>query len=544
LKGFGQKARRVGKTIREKGEQFLRSSSSRQGPPRPTYDSNAHAGDDKNVGVVLQKMGIFEGIANSAVLEKQPTKVQPGRGNDPEPSTAAAPSYRPYVGQPTFPPRFYADNPDVFTHLGRIPNGTQVAPAELPEDRGFDAIAEAEDRYDRLFQPYPRSTSFRPPRNHLSKAKAHPAAISSAPRARRAIPAAADRSAPYPLSPINEKGFAAPALLNPGRSGVMTAVESKSSAPGSTIQPMNRASLHLGTGFTLPNKSAFSLPARAQVAELSGADVNSDRSLRRGSRSLPALKIDFDRHNDIYSIFGQPAAEDKTKSAREQSSSSELEVKAKTQQHRIPRRAVPVRSSSLEANKSAIMESHVTPETAVEAADSGSPVSPLDATFEADLQERVAPSSRTSMTGNDEPAALARTATSISVKRVKAAPVVEVRKLAGPVPPGESHQMTGSLLDGPVPSALQSKQLSTTSTYSRRDWNWGRFVDHEYEDPAVAHSRHFREKKAWAKHNNGALIAFAGDDEEKAKDDKRKSLMTFMKDQSVGDLLDFFESKK
>jgi hypothetical protein len=548
LKGFGQKARRIGKTIREKGEQFLRNGSSRHGPPRPMYDLNAHAGDDENVGVVLNNMGSFEGIANNTAPEKPlptPSKLQLGRVNNPEASTAAAPSYRPCVGEPPFPPRFYANNPDVFTHQGRIPNGTQVAPAGLPEDHGFLAVAEAEKRYNELFQPHARPSSSGPRFNDTAKTKACPAAVSLTARARRVFPASADRSAPYPLSPAIEKGFAAPALLNHGRSGVMRAIESKFLAEGSTTQPLDQASLHLGTGITLTSNSAFSLPARAQIAELSaGADVTPDRSLRHGSRSLPALKIDFDRHNDIHSIFGPPVTEGKTEIAREEASTSELEAKAQKQQHRIPRRAVPNQTSSIEVIQNAITAHLVTPQTGVKTADAGSPVSPLDVTFKASHQQRFVPSSCTSQRGDDGPAELAHTATSRSVKRVKAAPVIEVRKLAGPVPIDESRQTTASLLDGPISSVLQSKQLSTTSKYSRCDWNWGRFVDDGYEDPAVAHSRHFREKKAWAKHNNGALIAFASDDEEKAKDDKRKSLMTFMKDKSVGDLLDFFESKK
>ena len=167
-------------------------------------------------------------------------------------------------------------------------------------------------------------------------------------------------------------------------------------------------------------------------------------------------------------------------------------------------------------------------------------------------------------------------ATFQTLRRVRAAKV-ELRSLARPIQPGESANTdaaSSSLLDAPIPTTLttsrSSKLVVLTPTPTEHaqtknedieiSWDWPRFVDKDFEDPAVAHSKRFREKKAWEKKNTGPLLAFEkhgwssggkrggdGDVEGEAKteekvDQKRWSWRDMGK-KSVGELMDLFEGR-
>ena len=146
-----------------------------------------------------------------------------------------------------------------------------------------------------------------------------------------------------------------------------------------------------------------------------------------------------------------------------------------------------------------------------------------------------------------------------TLRRVRAAKV-EMRTLARPLPLGESANC-GSLLDAPVSSTLTSSRSSRllTPTMQKHDdddpsWNWGRFVDKDYEDPAAEVSRRFRQRRVWAKNNTGPLVAFEGrgygtnlepqgDATDKENSLKRWSWRQMAKGKSVVELLDLFEGR-
>ena len=120
-----------------------------------------------------------------------------------------------------------------------------------------------------------------------------------------------------------------------------------------------------------------------------------------------------------------------------------------------------------------------------------------------------------------------------TLRRVRVAKV-ELRYLARPIPQGESKPLlttTGYLLDTPIPTnlsaALPSRLLSPKHKEDESSWDWPRFTDREHADPAVEHSRRFREKKVWAKNNSGDLIDFwkegtATEKQEKEKEEVKK----------------------
>lgn len=577
LRGLGQKARRVGKSIKEKGEQFLRvaeGSTYRSGSPGLTYDHGARVGEDTNVAAIFNNMGMIEGTANRQTTGGPLAHIprpEPDHRVASEALVAESSGYRAFNGKPTPVVAVYPDTPEHYIHLGRIPDGTGTAPAELPEDRRFEGVAEK--RYYEMFvETYPRSSPSAPfPAENPNPARPSRAAAEKVRAARGAVPAAANGEALYPLSPPNATGSEMPALQHPGYSRAwsqnsdqywkpvrtVSADKCKRRSADLTAPKGDRISLHFGTDIALPSASNFSLPSRAKVANLSSdADVPIETDLRRGSRPLPQLKLDGDlditvphtsRSNDLDSI-SQSVAKGKVRNTSEAASISKFEVKAqKHGKKRISSGVLPDQTPFREVIQAAIREHLLSTDT--KPLHSGNIVSPLEIEspkIGAGRHNRSPQSGPRSNVIAETKVDEIQIATAQSLRRVKAAPV-EVRSLAGPVPLGELHitTTTGSLLDGPVPSSLQSKPLSNQTSSvdnTRRNWNWGRFIDTDYEDPAVAHSRHFREKKAWAKHNNGALIVFTEADEE--KEEKRKSLMGLMKEKSIGELLDFFEGKK
>ena len=151
--------------------------------------------------------------------------------------------------------------------------------------------------------------------------------------------------------------------------------------------------------------------------------------------------------------------------------------------------------------------------------------------------------------------------TSVKYQTMQRVDKVEVRSLARSIQPGESAPSTW-LLDAPVPTTglpIRSSSL-VAPTESKTDheeddssWNWARFVDKDFEDPAVAHSRRYREKKAWAKNNTGPLVAFereswAADaevvDEKKVEvQQKKDNRFSWRLTKSVDELLNVFEGR-
>ncbi len=143
-----------------------------------------------------------------------------------------------------------------------------------------------------------------------------------------------------------------------------------------------------------------------------------------------------------------------------------------------------------------------------------------------------------------------------TLRRVRAAKV-EMRSLARPLQPGKSAN-SGSLLDTPVPTTTTTMRSSRllSSTMQKDDdsnpsWNWARFVDKDYEDPAIGHSRKFKEKKTWARNNTGPLVVFepeswGGEFENQGTEthsSKRWSWREMTKGKSVNELLNLFEGR-